>query len=263
MYWVVVMIAVVAVVVLSIAGYKNSTKTDIASSTTPVTKNTESQKVSPVQVTPITHATAVLKWAGTVLYTDPTGSTSAFAASPAPDIILITDIHSDHLSTSTLNSMGGTSTIIVPQAVMDLLPQDLMARAKVLKNDETITEQGFQIRGIPMYNLPESADSRHSKGRGNGYVLERDGFRVYVAGDTSGTPEMRALQDIDIAFVPMNLPFTMGVEEAAEAVLAFKPRLVYPYHYRGPDGLSDISKFKQLVDAGNEEIEVILLNWYK
>ena len=114
-----------------------------------------------------------------------------------------------------------------------------------------------------MYNLPTAANKDfHTKGRGNGYVIERSGKRVYIAGDTAGIPEMRALKNIDIALVPMNLPYTMDVAEAAEAVLAFKPKQVFPYHYRGPDGLADISKFKELVNASNPKIEVVLLNWY-
>ena len=113
-----------------------------------------------------------------------------------------------------------------------------------------------------MYNLPESAQAFHTKGRGNGYVLERDGKRVYISGDTSGIPEMRNLKDIDLAFVCMNLPYTMSVEEAAEAVLAFAPKKVVPYHYRGPDGLSDTTKFRELVNAANPNIEVDLMNFY-
>jgi len=133
----------------------------------------------------------------------------------------------------------------------------------VLANDEFTAEQELKIQAVPMYNLPDADNKdRHVKGRGNGYIIAGVDFRVYVAGDTAGTPEMRALTDIDIALVPMNLPYTMGVEEAADAVLAFKPRQVYPYHYRGPDGLADVGTFKQLVNAGDPNIEVILAEWY-
>ncbi len=218
---------------------------------------------SVVQVQPISHATAVLLWGDDVVYTDPTGGAEAFLGKAPADIILVTDIHGDHLSTSTLSSVAtGDSVLVVPTAVRDLLPEALLSRVKVLNNGESIDQDGIKISAIPMYNLPESADNRHTKGRGNGYVLEKDGYRVYIAGDTAGIPEMRALQNIDMAFVPMNLPFTMGVEEAADAVLAFKPKEVYPFHYRGQDGLADVNKFKQLVDAGNLDIDVVLLNWY-
>ncbi len=215
-----------------------------------------------VSVTPVSHASAVIRFDDTVIFTDPVGESDAYAQLPAPDLILLTDIHGDHLSTSTLTALAGNATIIAPQAVKDLLPAELAARTQVLAHSERVTELDFDILALPMYNLPESADSRHPKGRGNGYVIERDGFRLYVAGDTAGIPEMRALRDIDIALIPMNLPFTMSVEEAADAVLAFRPAQVYPYHYRGQDGLSDVARFKELVDAGNADVEVVLLDWY-
>ena len=224
--------------------------------------NEEQPATTTVEIIPIEHATGVIKWGDTVMYTDPTGEATAFQGQMPANIIFLTDIHGDHLSTSTLSSVIGNASLIVPQAVKDLLPEQLAARAIVMKNGDTVTEKGFRIMAIPMYNFPESADSRHTKGRGNGYVIERDEFRVYIAGDTAGIPEMRALTNIDIALVPMNLPYTMGVEEAADAVLAFKPKKVYPYHYRGPDGLADVNKFKELVDAGNQGIEVVLANWY-
>ena len=118
------------------------------------------------------------------------------------------------------------------------------------------------MEAIPLFNLPESAKTFHAKGRGNGYVIEQGGARVYISGDTSGIPEMRALQGIDVAFVVMNLPYTMDVEEAADAVLAFAPKKVYPYHYRTPEGFSDVARFKELVNAGGKDIEVVQLKWY-
>ncbi len=215
-----------------------------------------------IQVIPIMHATAIVQWENTAIYIDPTGGAEVFEGKPPADIVLVTDIHGDHLSVETLNAVVGEAELIAPQAVKDQLPENIASRVRVLANGETMSLGGFDILAMPMYNLPESADSRHAKGRGNGYIIARDGFRVYIAGDTAGTPEMRAAKDIDIAFVPMNLPYTMGVEEAADAVLDFKPRTVYPYHYRGPDGLADVAKFKALVNAGNPGIEVILANWY-
>jgi L-ascorbate metabolism protein UlaG (beta-lactamase superfamily) len=132
----------------------------------------------------------------------------------------------------------------------------------VLKNGENESVQGFAIEAVPMYNVPESPDAFHTKGRGNGYVIDHAGIRVYIAGDTSGTPEMRALTNIDIAFIPMNLPYTMDVDEAADAVIDFAPRTVIPYHYRGTSGLSDVNKFKELVQAAHDNIDVLLLTWY-
>ncbi len=220
------------------------------------------EDIRPVEVKPISHATMVLKWGETVIYTDPVGGAVAFQGQPAPDVILVTDIHGDHLSAETLSAVIGDASLIVPQAVKDLLPAGLAAQSVVMKNGATLTNHGLQIEALPMYNLPETTDSRHAKGRGNGYVIEQAGYRVYVAGDTAGIPEMRALEAIDIAFIPMNLPFTMDVDEAANAVLAFAPKHVYPYHYRGQNGLSDVSRFKSLVAAGNPAIDVVLADWY-
>jgi L-ascorbate metabolism protein UlaG (beta-lactamase superfamily) len=119
------------------------------------------------------------------------------------------------------------------------------------------------IEALPMYNLPlEGENYRHVKGVGNGYVLESEGTRIYIAGDTEDTPEMRALKNIDVAFIPMNLPYTMDVATAAAGVLAFNPDIVYPYHYRGADGLADVSEFERLVVQSNPNIQVRLLDWY-
>lgn len=222
-----------------------------------------SSAVTAVEVVPIMHATALIKWGEQVIYTDPTGGAEAFVGQPAPSIILVTDIHGDHLSTSTLTALAGVGvTLIIPEAVKEKLPTDLASRALVLKNGDTLSELDFTITAIPMYNLPDSTDARHAKGRGNGYVISKNEFDVYVAGDTAGIPEMRALTGIDIALIPMNLPYTMGVEEAADAVLAFKPKEVMPYHYRGQDGLADVAKFKSLVNAGDPNIVVTQLDWY-
>lgn len=216
-----------------------------------------------ITVHPITHASLVLEWSKLALYSDPVGATEQYAAMLSPDIILITDIHGDHLSTSTLTALAKVGTVIVaPKAVADKLSPALLAQTVVLANGSSTLQKGFSIEAIPMYNLPESNNAAHTKGRGNGYVVEHNGKRVYIAGDTADIPEMRALKNIDTAFIPMNLPYTMTVESAADGVLAFAPKQVYPYHYRGKDGLSDVEKFKQLVNAGNPGIDVVLLDWY-
>lgn len=215
-----------------------------------------------LEIIPIVHASLVMRWSDTVFYVDPTGGEGAYEGQPRPDIVLLTDIHGDHLELPTLSAILGEADLVVPEAVRKELPEDLAARATVLGNGEAIEVRGFQIEATPMYNIPERPDTLHPKGRGNGYVIERDGTRVYIAGDTSATPEMRALRDIDVAFLPMNLPYTMGIEEAAEAVAAFKPRTVYPYHYRSRDGLADVQGFKELVAGTDPDITVELAEWY-
>ena len=216
-----------------------------------------------VSIQPILHATLVLTWDGKTVYADPYGGAKAFEGLSAPDLILITDIHGDHMNIETLNAIETSKSILVaPQAVFDKLPENLQSKTVVVQNGSSTEQLGISIAAIPMYNLPEAEDSRHTKGRGNGYILTLGGKRIYISGDTEDIPEMRALKNIDIAFVCMNQPFTMTVENAASAVLEFKPAIVYPFHFRGQGGFSDVEAFKKLVEAGNKKIEVRLRNWY-
>jgi L-ascorbate metabolism protein UlaG (beta-lactamase superfamily) len=215
-------------------------------------------------VQPINHASVVLTAAGKTIYVDPVGGATKYQGLAAPDIILVTDIHGDHFDPATLQAIRKSGTVlVVPQAVADKLADADKTGVLILHNGDTKDVSGIGVAAIPMYNLPASAtDPRHPKGRGNGYVLSAGGKKIYLSGDTQGIPEMRALTGIDVAFVCMNLPYTMDVYEAADAVLAFKPRIVYPYHYRGQGGFSDVSAFKAKVEAGNKGIEVRLRNWY-
>jgi L-ascorbate metabolism protein UlaG (beta-lactamase superfamily) len=210
-------------------------------------------------IQPIQHASLVLSVKGITIYADPTGGSKNYNGIAAPGIILVTDIHGDHFDIKTIDSVKTASTVlIVPQVVADKLPEADKTNLVILKNGDNTVQSGISIMAIPMYNLPESETARHTKGRGNGYVLNIGGKNIYISGDTQGIPEMRSLKNIDVAFICMNLPFTMDVNEAADAVLAFKPKIVYPYHYRG----QDINVFKNLVDAGKMDIEVRLRNWY-
>ncbi len=217
----------------------------------------------PLTIQPLNHATLALSWQGKTIYVDPTGGAKMFEGMAAPDLILITDIHGDHLNPETLQAIDASKAkLIVPQAVAEKLPENVKNKAVVLNNGQATSQMNISVAAVPMYNLPESADSRHTKGRGNGYVLTFGNKKVYISGDTSGIPEMRTLKDIDVAFVCMNLPYTMDINEAAEAVLDFKPKVVYPYHYRGQGGLSDTEAFKKLVNDKNTNIEVRLRDWY-
>jgi L-ascorbate metabolism protein UlaG (beta-lactamase superfamily) len=217
----------------------------------------------PLTIQPVNHGSLVLTWNNKTIYIDPYPNAKAFDGIAPADLILITDIHGDHLNAETLNAIETSKAkLIVPQAVADQLPEKLKGKGTVLANGKKITESGIAISAIPMYNLPEAPDSRHTKGRGNGYVLSLGGKSVYISGDTEDVPEMRALKNIDVAFVCMNLPYTMDIEQASSAVLEFKPKIVYPYHYRGQGGLNDVEGFKKLVNAVNPSIDVRLRNWY-
>lgn len=217
----------------------------------------------PLVIRPLNHATFVIGWHDKAIYFDPVGSGDLFDGLPSPDVIFITHDHPDHLDIDTLMLLvkPGT-TLVVPQSVFDNLPDDLQKQSRVLGNGQSATIDGFNVDAVAMYNLPINGRIYHPKGRGNGYVLTLGGKRIYVSGDTDGMPEMRSLENIDVAFVCMNPPYTMPVDQAADAVLAFKPHVVYPYHYRSPTGLNDVEKFKQLVEAGDKSIDVRLRDWY-
>lgn len=207
-----------------------------------------------VKITPVRHASMLIEAGGKVIYVDPWNEGN-FDGLPKADLILITDIHPDHLDKAAIDKVRKDGTMfIAPAAVAKTITE-----AKVLANGESTTWDQWTIDAMPMYNLkrgPSPGKFYHDKGRGNGYILTYGGTRFYIAGDTEGIPEMRALKNIDVAFVPMNLPYTMTPEEAADAVRAFHPKVVYPYHYRG----SDTEIFKKALDGTG--IDVRLRNWY-
>jgi len=191
---------------------------------------------------PINHATFVLSWKDRTIYVDPVGNGKRFDGLPKPDLILVTDIHGDHLSPETLEAVAGAkTTIVAPSAVAEKFSEKLRKQTTVLANGDTKSVAGVSIESVPMYNLTADRLKYHNKGRGNGYVVTVGGKRVYISGDTEDIPEMRALKNIDMAFVCMNLPYTMTEDQAASAVREFKPKIVYPYHYRD----SDVGKFKK------------------
>ncbi|MDF0716455.1 MBL fold metallo-hydrolase [Muricauda sp. 334s03] len=214
-------------------------------------------------IIPIEHATAVINWNTTTIYIDPVGGKAAFEGQQQPDLIFITDIHGDHFNPETLNELDLDGVeIIAPEAVKQQMEENLSSKTTAMKNGETKEIAGFSAKAIPMYNLREEAKEFHVKGRGNGYVFTFGDELIYFSGDTEDIPEMRALENIDKAFVCMNLPYTMTVESAADAVLEFKPKEVYPYHYRGRPDVSDVKKFKSIVNEGDSNIEVVQLDWY-
>jgi len=207
-----------------------------------------------VKISPLNHASTLIEAGGKIIYLDP-AKPAKLTGLPKADLILITDIHGDHMDPDSIKdvSKAGTEIFAAPAVVATV------TTAKPIANGETKSWGGWTIEAIPAYNLkrgPEPGKLFHDKGRGNGYVLTFGGKRFYFSGDTEGVPEMRALKNIDVAFVCMNLPYTMPPEEAADAVKAFHPKIVIPYHYRG----SDLSVFQKALEGTG--IEVRLLEWY-
>ncbi len=210
--------------------------------------------VKDVGIVPITHGSLILKWQEKVIHVDP-WSRGDYEGQPAADLILVTDVHGDHMDPAQIAKVSKADAIIVAPAAV----QKTVRKARVLNNGEQTDVFGIKIEAVSMYNLkrgPRAGELFHTRGRGNGYVLTLGDQRIYISGDTACTPEMKRLADIDIAFVCMNLPYTMTPREAAGCVNAFKPRVVYPYHYRG----SDLNAFKEAVTSA--AVEVRILDWY-
>ena len=212
-----------------------------------------------IVVTPITHGNVQVEHGGTVVIVDPWSRGDLSMAKPA-DVILVTDIHGDHLDPEAIAKVRKPGApVVMPAAVQQEAGDAIPGPAVVMANGETRTVAGVTIEAVAMYNVrpnPETGEIRHTKGRGNGYIVTLGGKRLYFAGDTECTREMRALTKIDAAFLPMNPPNTMPPAEAAECASAFKPVIAYPYHHRGQDP----KEFAAGLEG--QPVEVRILDWY-
>jgi L-ascorbate metabolism protein UlaG (beta-lactamase superfamily) len=214
-----------------------------------------------VIIHPLYHASLVLNWNGINIYSDPDDDPTyepTYRGMPKADLILVTHSHGDHFSSTKIESLRTASTVIVcPQAVFSGLTANQRTNAVVLGHNTSTNTLGLNVEAVYAYN------SNHSPlGIANGYVLTIGGQRIYISGDTGDAAELRALPNIDVAFLCMNIPFTMTVSQATNCVRGFQPRIVYPYHYRDQSGaMTNAARFKQLLgtDLG---IEVRLRKWY-
>ena len=204
-----------------------------------------------IVVTPIVHASVQVEHAGKVIHVDPWRQGDYSQAKPA-DVVLITDIQSDHLDLETLPKVRKPGTVVViPAAAKDKVPD-----GTVLGYGETKTVAGIQVEGVAAYDI-KPGDPFHPKGRANGYIVTLGGKRLYFAGVTECVPEVQAVKSIDVAFLSMNLPHErMTMTAAADCVKTFKPKVVYPYHFR--DG--KVEEFKAALQG--QPIDVRLVEWY-
>ena len=191
-------------------------------------------KSGKLEITFIGHGTLMCTHGDKVIHIDPVGSEADYTKMPKADLILITHEHGDHLDADAVKALEKESTkILLTEACRSRL-----GRGTVMKNGDKKTVFGLTIEAVPAYNLVHKRGNGtpfHVPGSGNGYILTIGGKRLYIAGDTENIPEMDSLKDIDIAFLPMNLPYTMSPEMAAEAARRFRPSILYPYHYGSTD----------------------------
>ena len=203
-----------------------------------------------LSMTFIGHASLMFGFQGKTIYIDPVSQYADYATLPKADLILVTHNHGDHFDPRAIAAVSKNGTIVILTKACG----DAIHGSVVMNNGDSRSQLGIGIEAVPAYNLVHKRDNGapfHPKGEGNGYVLTFGKTRVYIAGDTENTPEMKALKGIDCAFLPMNLPYTMTPEMVADAAMAFKPKILYPYHY----GDTDPAKLVALL-KGEKEIDV-------
>jgi L-ascorbate metabolism protein UlaG (beta-lactamase superfamily) len=204
-----------------------------------------------LEITPIIHGSIMFQYAGLVIHVDPV-SRADYTAYPKADLILLTHHHLDHVDKDLINRLKKPATVIVGTPLIEETVPDIV----VMKNGDKREFFGIQVEAFPMYNIVRERSpgiKYHIEGEGNAYIMNFGETRVYVAGDTECIPEMRELRNIDIAFIPINLPYTMPPEEAAECVKVFKPKIVYPYH----QGKSDPNDFAECLKNTGIEVRVL------
>ena len=203
-----------------------------------------------LSITFLGHGSLLMAFKGMNIFVDPFGKVADYSKLPKADVILATHEHRDHLDPHALSSIRTDKTLLV---LTEACAQEVTG-GLVMRNGDVQTVAGLRVEAVPAYNIVHTREDGqlfHPKGAGNGYIITFGGTRLYIAGDTENTPEMKALKNIDIAFLPMNLPYTMTPEMVADAAKAFRPRVLYPYHY----GDTDVSKLVDLLKA-EKDIEV-------
>jgi L-ascorbate metabolism protein UlaG (beta-lactamase superfamily) len=187
-----------------------------------------------VTITFIGHGSLILGWNGVVVHVDPYSRLADYASLPKADLILVTHEHRDHLDADAIAAIRGPHTHLILNAAAAAA----LGEGEVLANGERTSFRDIAVTAVPAYNLVHMRSAGvpfHPRGEGNGYLVDLGGLRIYIAGDTENVPEMADLTGVDVAFLPMNLPYTMTPEMVAAAARSFTPRILYPYHYGETD----------------------------
>ena len=183
-----------------------------------------------VEITFIGHGTLMLSWGETVIHVDPVGEYADYQEMPGASLVLVSHQHGDHLDVSAVGAVRRGGTVVIAPPICS----EHLDGARILGNGQTTSAHGVEVEAVPAYNIRHTRDGRtpfHPRGEGNGYILTLGEKRLYLAGDTENIPEMRDFGRVDIAFLPMNLPYTMTPEMAAEAARMLQAGIVYPYHF--------------------------------
>lgn len=206
-----------------------------------------------IKITLFKHASLAIEYDGEEIYIDPVtkvGDTRIdYSKMPKADYILVTHEHWDHLDPIAIEELTKPSTKIILNATSE----KQLGKGEIMSNNETQTlADGIILESVPAYNTTPGREKFHPKGNGNGYILDFDGTRIYIAGDTEDIPEMANIKDISVAFLPVNQPYTMTIDQAEKAALMIKPKILIPYHYSD----TPIQELKDKLDQENSGIDV-------
>lgn len=209
----------------------------------------------PIEITLFKHASLAIQYEGLEIYVDPVTNVADthidYSQMPKADYILVTHEHWDHLDSLAIEELSKPDT----QIILNATSEKQIGKGTVISNYQEMTlKDGIILQAVPAYNTTPGREKFHPKGNGNGYVLNIDGTRIYIAGDTEDIPEMADIKNIDLAFLPVNQPYTMTIDQAEKAALTIKPKILIPYHF----GQTPIKELKEHLDKDNSGIQVLL-----
>lgn len=208
-----------------------------------------------IKITLFKHASLAISYDGLNIYIDPVTNVSDtpidYSGMPKADYILVTHEHWDHLDPKAIEELSKPSTKIILNATSE----KQLGKGIIMANNEKMDlADGIVLESVPAYNTTPGREKYHPKGNGNGYILNIDGDRIYIAGDTEDIPEMANIKNIDVAFLPVNQPYTMTIDQAEKAALEIKPKILIPYHYSD----TPIEQLKEKLDKDNSGIQVLI-----